>query len=62
MGPLYGDPNIVESCLKSQVPIPKHLAPEILRGERPSEASDVYAFGILLWELSKSPFPFEGFS
>ena len=27
------------------------MAPELLRGDPPSPASDVYAFGMLLWEL-----------
>ena len=30
---------------------PKWLAPEILSGRPSSTASDVYAFGIVLWEL-----------
>lgn len=34
-----------------QVTNPRWLAPEILKGNVASFASDIYAFGIVLWEL-----------
>ena len=30
---------------------PRWLAPEVLLGQRPSKASDVFSFGVVLWEL-----------
>jgi serine/threonine protein kinase len=35
-----------------------HMAPEILMKGRLSKAGDVYAFGILLWELLTAAYPF----
>lgn len=35
-------------------------APELLRGGRPSTASDIYALGMLLWECIARKDPFEG--
>ena len=39
---------------------PEYLAPEVLRGERPTFASDVYAAGVLLFELVTGTTPFAG--
>jgi tetratricopeptide (TPR) repeat protein len=36
------------------------LAPEVLRGKLPTPASDVYAFGVLLYELISGKPPFTG--
>ena len=30
---------------------PRWLAPELMRGERATLSSDVYAFGVVLWEV-----------
>ncbi|KAF8060070.1 AMSH1 [Scenedesmus sp. PABB004] len=37
-----------------------HMAPELLLHGRASKASDVYAYGILLWELSTGRRPYSG--
>jgi len=39
---------------------PEYLAPELLRGEPPTFASDVYATGVLLFELVTGATPFVG--
>ncbi|HLT36477.1 MAG TPA: serine/threonine-protein kinase [Enhygromyxa sp.] len=39
---------------------PAHVAPELIRGARISPAADVYALGILLWELIHGAPPFRG--
>jgi serine/threonine protein kinase len=36
------------------------MAPELLLHGRASKASDVYAYGILLWELSTGRRPYSG--
>lgn len=35
-----------------------YAAPEVLRGARPSPASDMYSFGILLWQVKTRELPF----
>ena len=35
-------------------------APELLKGELPSKACDVYSFGILLWQLDSRSVPYLG--
>lgn len=37
-----------------------HMAPEVLRGERGDERSDVWALGVLLYELTTGELPFAG--
>lgn len=39
---------------------PAYMAPELWAAEPATEASDVYAFGILFWEISKREVPFDG--
>ena len=39
---------------------PEYLAPELLRGQRPTFASDVYSAGVLLFELVTGATPFVG--
>ena len=38
---------------------PAFLAPELLQGEKPSEASDLYAVGVMAYELFTGSHPFE---
>ena len=39
---------------------PTYMAPEILRGERASRASDIYSLGVLLFRLATGQYPFSG--
>lgn len=52
----------VQSLIRSsmQTPLPSYMAPEILRGARPSVQSDVYALGMLLYEVATGTVPFPG--
>ncbi|KAL2921134.1 putative serine/threonine-protein kinase SIS8 [Bienertia sinuspersici] len=38
---------------------PQWMAPEVLRNERSDEKSDIYSFGIILWELATQKIPWE---
>ncbi|KAL6061719.1 Center divider [Balamuthia mandrillaris] len=42
-----------------EVDNPLWLAPEVMRGEEYSEKSDVYSYGIILWELFRQVQPFQ---
>jgi len=39
---------------------PGYQAPELLKGEAPSRACDVYSLGILLWQLDSRSIPYAG--
>ncbi|XP_065569998.1 serine/threonine-protein kinase mos-like [Artemia franciscana] len=39
-----------------------YCAPEIFRGLKPTDRSDVYSFGILLWQLKARKWPYQGVS
>ncbi|XP_057546319.1 serine/threonine-protein kinase 1-like [Amaranthus tricolor] len=38
---------------------PQWMAPEVLRNERSDEKSDIYSFGVILWELATQKIPWE---
>ncbi|KAL8153670.1 hypothetical protein V2J09_011430 [Rumex salicifolius] len=38
---------------------PQWMAPEVLRNERSDEKSDIYSFGVILWELATDKIPWE---
>lgn len=50
----------LEDDSKGKIGTPHWMAPETLRGEKYEEAADVYSFGVILWEMVTSKFPFKG--
>jgi outer membrane protein assembly factor BamB/serine/threonine protein kinase len=51
-------PSMIRSSMQS--PLPSYQAPEVLRGARPSVHSDIYALGMLLYEVTTGSVPFPG--
>lgn len=60
-GRMYAQQSKAKLSENREVQNPTWLAPEVLRGEGTSPASDVYAFGIILWELVTRQHPFAEF-
>ncbi len=52
-------PHLRETMRHRLVENPTWLAPEITREEEFNEKSDIYAYGIILWELLTRKHPFE---
>ncbi|VYS56539.1 unnamed protein product [Arabidopsis thaliana] len=44
---------------KSGKGMPQWMAPEVLRNESADEKSDIYSFGVVLWELATEKIPWE---
>ncbi|CAL1397429.1 unnamed protein product [Linum trigynum] len=44
---------------KSGKGTPQWMAPEVLRNERSNEKSDIYSFGVILWELATKKVPWD---
>lgn len=53
----YVDTAVSSTSLKADNP--RWLAPEILEGQPPSLGSDIYAFGIVMWEVLMLSIPWE---
>ena len=45
---------------RATIGTPSHIAPELLRGERPGPPADIYSLGILFYEALVGSRPFEG--
>ena len=49
--PVEGKPELFESQVEFQAGAPYFMAPELLRGDKPSVASDIYSLGLLIDEM-----------
>ncbi|XP_024984290.1 tyrosine-protein kinase-like [Cynara cardunculus var. scolymus] len=44
---------------KTRIGTPQWMAPEILRNEQANEKSDVYSYGVVLWEITTEKIPWD---
>lgn len=52
--------NKFEQDNHGKIGTPHWMAPEILRGEKYTEAADVYSFGVIIWEMITGDIPYMG--
>lgn len=52
----FGLAQVVSASIGVLGGTPGYMAPELWKGEKPSPASDIYALGVLLWELHAGRF------
>jgi predicted Ser/Thr protein kinase/TolB-like protein len=60
MPPEDGADTIVSAGTQTMFGTPAYMAPEVLLGERSTEASDIYSLGIVLYECLGGRRPYEG--
>ena len=49
-----------ESDNHGKIGTPHWMAPEILRQDKYTEASDVYSYGVIMWEMITGKIPYHG--
>lgn len=54
----FGLANVKHTSNDAFIGTPGYIAPEVYRGERPTEAADLYAVGVMAYELIVGAFPF----
>jgi tetratricopeptide (TPR) repeat protein len=57
---IFRDPGLALSIETDLVGTPRYMAPEVIMGGKPSPASDVWGFGVVLYQVLAGLRPFEG--